>query len=214
MPAGLVYLLECFDFMVYPKSVERLYDKFRMLPGIGQKSAMRLALFILKMSDADARSFANAVLEVKSKITSCSVCNNITECDPCNICADLSRDHSLVCVVEESTDLFAIENTHGFKGLYHVLHGVISPLNGVQPEDLKIAGLIRRLQKGEFSEVVMATSPNMEGETTALYIKRLIMPFGIKVTRIARGIPVGGSLEHADPMTIAKGFEGRTVLDD
>jgi len=200
--------------MVYPKSVEKLYDKFRMLPGIGQKSAMRLALFVLKMSDSDARSLAEAVLDVKSKITSCSVCNNITECEPCTICSDLSRERGLVCVVEESTDLFAIENTHGFKGVYHVLHGVISPLNGVQPEDLTIAGLLRRLHNGKFSEVVMATSPNMEGETTALYIKRLIMPLGIKVTRIARGIPVGGSLEHADPMTIAKGFEGRTVLDD
>jgi len=199
--------------MVYPESVNRLYEQFRLLPGVGQKSAMRLSLFVLKMGNNEAENFAHAVLDVKSKIKTCSLCCNITECDPCFICKDLSRDRSIVCVLEEPTDLFAIENTNEYKGLYHVLNGVISPLNGVQPEDLAIDKLVERLKRGTFSEVVMATSPNTEGETTALYITRLIRSFGVKITRIARGIPVGGNLEHADPLTITRGLEGRTILE-
>ncbi len=198
--------------MIYPPSIEKLCGQFRKLPGIGQKSAIRLALFVLKMSKEDASSFAESILEVKRSVGTCSVCHGITESDPCSICSDLSRNRAMVCVVEESTDLFAIENTNGYKGLYHVLKGAISPLNGIHPDDLTIDDLVKRLETSSFTEVVMATGSNMEGETTALYIGKLLQPFDIKVTRIARGIPVGGDLEHADPMTITRGMDGRTLL--
>ena len=188
--------------------VARLVDEFHKLPGIGPKTAQRLTYYLVRMPEEQARSLAEAVLAVKERIVLCSQCCNITESDPCAICRDPGRDQTQICVVEEALDIVALERTHSYKGLYHVLHGVISPMNGVGPDDLKIQPLLGRLRTG-VEEVVLATNPNIEGEATSMYIQRLIAPLGISVTRPARGLPVGGDLEYADEVTLGRAIEGR-----
>ncbi|MFZ7121464.1 MAG: recombination mediator RecR [Eubacteriaceae bacterium] len=196
----------------YSAPISKLIHEFSKLPGIGNKTAQRLALYILKMSKDDARSLAEAIVEARDKTINCSICYNITSEDPCYICSDPKRDKSTLCVVQESKDIIAIEKTKDYKGLYHVLQGVISPMEGIGPNEIRIKELILRLQKEDVKEVIIATNPNIEGEATAMYISKLIKPSGIKVTRIAHGIPVGGDLEYTDEVTILKAFEGRVVL--
>lgn len=189
--------------------VSRLIDQFKKLPGIGAKSAQRMAYFVLKMTDADASELAETILEVKRTIHRCSVCNNLTDIDPCHFCSHPSRSDKQLCIVEESNNILPVEKTHEFHGRYHVLMGSISPLKGVTPDQLAIASLLQRLQSGVVEEVIVATNPNMEGETTALFLSRLIKPLGIRVTRLAMGLPVGGDLEYADQVTMSKALEGR-----
>src|ERR1044071_95005 len=192
--------------------VNRLIEQFKKLPGIGTKSAQRLAFFVLKMDASSAGEIAEAILEVKRSIRRCSVCNNLTDVDPCNFCTHPSRSDRVLCGVEESNNILPVEKTHEFKGRYHVLMGSISPLKGVSPDQLAIASLLRRLQSGTEGEVIVATNPNVEGEATALYLSRLIKPLGIRVPRLALGLPVGGDLEYADEVTMAKAIEGRREL--
>src|SRR6266545_942018 len=182
----------------------RLIDELYKLPGIGPKSAQRLAYYLLRMPAAEAQSLASAIVEVKQRVTFCSVCQNVTEVDPCRICTDSERDRTIVCVVEEPLDIMAIERTRSYRGLHHVLHGAISPIDGIGPEDLKIAELLHRLRSGEVQEIILATNPNLEGEATAMYLTRLLQPLGVRVTRLARGLPVGGDLEYADDVTLAR----------
>lgn len=189
-------------------SIDKLVEEFSKLPGIGQKSAQRLAFYVLKIKKEEAKKLAQAILGVKDKVTYCSVCFNLTEDDPCKICKDKKRDSSIICVVEEANDVVAIEKTNQFKGLYHVLGGVLSPLNGIGPDELRIKELMLRLKKA-VKEVILATNPSTEGEATAVYLSKLIKPMGIKVTRIARGLPAGGDLEYADMATLSKALEGR-----
>lgn len=189
--------------------VSRLIEEFNKLPGIGPKSAQRLTYFLLRADAETAQALAKAILEVKEKTLFCSVCENITDIDPCSICQDDRRDRSIICVVEEPLDILALERTGSYRGLYHVLHGVISPMDGIGPDDLKIKELLGRLQSGEVREVIMATNPNLEGEATAMYLTRLLTPLGVKVTRLARGLPVGADLEYADNVTLARALEGR-----
>lgn len=196
----------------YSAPISKLIHEFSKLPGIGNKTAQRLALYILKMPKEDAKSLAEAIVDARDKTINCSICYNITSEDPCHICSDPKRDKSTLCVVQESKDIIAIEKTKDFKGLYHVLQGVISPMEGIGPNEIRIKELILRLQKEDVKEVIIATNPNIEGEATAMYISKLIKPSGIKVTRIAHGIPVGGDLEYTDEVTILKAFEGRVVL--
>lgn len=193
----------------YAGPVEALIEEFRKLPGIGSKSAQRLAFFLIRSPKPEAEKLAHAILHLKESIRYCSLCNNITDADPCRYCADPSRDRSIICVLEEPHNLIAIEKTREYHGMYHVLLGVISPLQGVGPEQLRIPGLIERLQSGEVKEVIIATNPNIEGEATALYLSHLIKPLHIKVTRIATGVPVGGDLEYADQVTVSRALEGR-----
>jgi recombination protein RecR len=190
-------------------SIERLIEEFSRFPGIGKKTAQRMAFFVLKQRKEEAESLAQAVLDVKEKVRYCSVCFNITEDDPCSVCKDEKRDKSLICVVEEANDVAALEKTNQFKGLYHVLGGALSPLEGVGPDDLKVKELLGRLKDGKVKEVIIATNPSAEGEATAVYLSKLIKPLGIKVTRIARGLPAGGDLEYADQTTLANALEGR-----
>ena len=190
-------------------SIEKLIEEFSKFPGIGKKTAQRMAFFVLKQRKEEAESLAQAVLDVKEKVRYCSVCFNITEDDPCSICKDEKRDRSIICVVEEANDVAALEKTNQFRGLYHVLGGVLSPLDGVGPEDLKVKELLARLRDGTVKEVIIATNPSTEGEATAVYLSRLIKPLGVKVTRIARGLPAGGDLEYADQTTLANALEGR-----
>jgi len=192
--------------------VARLIEEFHKLPGIGPKSAQRLTYHLLRAPADEARALAQAILEVKEKTVLCSVCQNIADSDPCAICSNPERDHGAICVVEEPLDILALERTGAYKGLYHVLHGVISPMDGIGPEDLKVQELLGRLRSGEVQEVIMATNPNLEGEATAMYIARLISPLGVKVTRLARGLPVGADLEYADNVTLARALEGRQEL--
>ncbi len=189
--------------------VARLIEEFHKLPGIGPKSAARLAYHILRTPETGARSLAEAIIDVKEQITLCSVCQNLTDTDPCAICRNLERDVSLICVVEEPLDILAIERTGQFKGLYHVLHGVISPMEGIGPDDLKIRELLARLKASTIEEIILATNPNLEGEATAMYLQRLISPLGVRVTTLARGLPVGGDLEYADEVTLGRALEGR-----
>ena len=189
--------------------VARLVDEFHKLPGIGPKSAQRLTYYMIRMPEEDARSLADAIVAVKERIILCSQCFNITESDLCGICSSPTRDRSRICVVEEALDVLAMERTHSYKGLYHVLHGVISPMNGIGPEDLKIAPLLERLKGNEVEEVILATNPNLEGEATSMYVHRLIEPLGMRITRPARGLPMGGDLEYADEVTLAHAIEGR-----
>jgi recombination protein RecR len=189
--------------------VARLVDEFNKLPGIGPKTAQRLTYYLIRMPEQEAMSLAQAIIAVKERIVLCSTCFNITESDPCDICLDTTRDDTRICVVEEALDVLALERTHTFRGLYHVLHGVISPMNGVGPNDLKIQPLLSRLKDGEVEEIVLAMNPNLEGEATAMYIHRLISPLGVRVTRPARGLPVGGDLEYADEVTLGRAMEGR-----
>jgi recombination protein RecR len=192
--------------------VGRLVEEFHKLPGIGPKTAQRLTYYLVRMPKEEARSLAEAVLAVKERIILCSVCYNITEADPCNICSDPARDQSRICVVEEALDVLALERTGAYRGLFHVLHGAISPMNGVGPDDLKIQPLLGRLRNSEIEEVILATNPNLEGEATSMYVHRLIAPLGVKVTRPARGLPVGGDLEYADEVTLGRAMEGRQEL--
>jgi len=189
--------------------VSRLIEEFSKLPGVGPKSAQRLTYYLLRASPEDAQALAQAILEVKEKIILCSLCQNITDSDPCAICRNDQRDQDSICVVEEPLDILALERTGSYKGLYHVLHGVISPMDGIGPDDLKVRELLARLKTGQVQEVIMATNPNLEGEATAMYLTRLIAPLGLKVTRLARGLPMGADLEYADNVTLARALEGR-----
>ncbi|HAA6135267.1 TPA_asm: recombination protein RecR [Listeria monocytogenes] len=195
--------------MHYPEPITKLIDSFMKLPGIGPKSAARLAFYVLDMKEDDVLDFAKALVDAKRNLSFCSVCGHITDKDPCYICADTSRDRSVICVVQESKDVIAMEKMRDFHGIYHVLHGTISPMDGIGPEDINIPDLLKRLQDDTIEEVILATNPNVEGEATAMYISRLLKPSGIKVTRIAHGLPVGGDLEYADEVTLSKAMEGR-----
>jgi recombination protein RecR len=189
--------------------VVRLIQEFHKLPGIGPKSAQRLTYYLLRVPQEEALALAQAILEVKEKIAFCSVCQNLTDTDPCLICDNPQRDRSQICVVEEALDILALERSGSYHGLYHVLHGVISPMDGVGPEDLKVEELLERLKSGEVSEVILATNPNLEGEATAMYLSRLLRPLGLRLTRLARGLPTGADLEYADDLTLARALEGR-----
>lgn len=192
--------------------LERLIEQFERLPGIGHKSAGRLAFHVLGMSEKDAEAFVGAIGEAREKIHECSVCCNLTDQELCPICRADNRDQSVVCVVEDSRDVIAFERTREYRGLYHVLHGTISPMDGVGPEQIRIKELLARVQKGDLAEIIMATNPTVEGEATSMYISKLLIPFGIKVTRLAYGIPVGGDLEYADEVTLRRSLEGRNLL--
>ncbi|MFT9850219.1 recombination mediator RecR [Aneurinibacillus sp. REN35] len=198
--------------MYYPEPIAKLIDGFMKLPGIGPKTAARLAFFVLSMKEDEVLEIAKALVNAKRNLVYCSVCQNITDVDPCRICSDTSRDKSIICVVQEPKDLIAMEKTREYNGYYHVLHGAISPMEGIGPEDIRIPELLRRLEDEEVKELILATNPNIEGEATAMYISRLVKPFGIRVTRIAHGLPVGGDLEYADEVTISKALEGRREL--
>jgi recombination protein RecR len=193
----------------YPEPVARLIEALQQLPGIGPKTAQRLTFFMLKRPVDEVRELADSLVAVKERIVSCSTCFNVTDQDPCRICSDPARDTGMLCVVEEPNDLLAMERTGEFKGRYHVLQGALSPLEGIGPDDLKVRELLARLDAGGASEVILATNPNVEGEATALYLAKLLRPLGARVTRIARGLPVGGDLEYADQVTLSKALEGR-----
>ncbi|UBH08572.1 recombination mediator RecR [Macrococcus armenti] len=198
--------------MHYPAPISKLIDGFMKLPGIGPKTASRLAFHVLDMKEDDVVGFAKALVDVKRELTYCSVCGHITDTDPCYICEDKSRDQSIICVVEETKDVIAMEKMREYKGLYHVLHGAISPMEGVGPEDINVPSLLTRLRDENVQELILATNPNIEGESTAMYIARLVKPIGIKVTRLAHGLPVGGDLEYADEVTLSKAISGRTEI--
>jgi recombination protein RecR len=200
------------ETMLYTsEALQHLIEEFSKLPGIGRKSAQRIALHILKQSRDDVVRMAKAMVNVKDRIRSCSICCNITEDDPCAICLSPKRDRNVVCVVEEPNDVIALERTNEFRGLYHVLGGALSPLDGVGPEDIKVRELLARIS-GDIGEVILAMNPNVEGEATTIYLTRLLKPLGVKVTRIARGLPVGGDLEFADEATLTRALEGRILL--
>lgn len=192
--------------------VENLIEQFQKLPGVGRKTAQRLAFFMLSLPDEEAEGFANAILSAKKTVKFCSVCQNLTDTEICSICSDDARDKSVVCVVSDPKDVAAIEKTREYNGLYHILHGCISPMNGVGPDDVRIKELCERVSKGEIREVILATNPDTEGEATAMYIARLLKPFGVVSTRLAYGIPVGGHLEYADEMTLTRALEGRREM--
>jgi recombination protein RecR len=196
----------------YPEPVGRLIEALQRLPGIGPKTAQRLTFFLLKRPADEVRELSQALLGVKERIVACRVCFNVTDDDPCRICSDPRRDAALLCVVEEPNDLLAMERTGEYRGRYHVLLGALSPLDGIGPDDLKVRELLARLDAGGIAEVILATNPNVEGEATALYLGKLIRPLGVRVTRIARGLPVGGDLEYADQVTLSKALEGRREL--
>lgn len=198
--------------MYYPEPISKLIDSFTKLPGIGPKTAVRLAFFVLEMEEEDVLDFAKALVNAKRELTHCSVCGHITDRDPCSICEDESRDETLICVVQDPKDVIAMEKMKDFRGKYHVLHGAISPMDGIGPEDINVAGLLNRLKDEGVEELILATNPNIEGEATAMYISRLVKPSGIRITRIAHGLPVGGDLEYADEVTLSKALEGRREL--
>jgi recombination protein RecR len=193
----------------YAEPIEKLIDEFRKLPGIGAKSAQRLTYSILRRSREDAERLSSAILDVKEKIRCCSRCNNFSDRDPCNYCNNAARSNETICVVEEPNDILAVEKTREYRGQYHVLHGVLSPINGIGPEDLKLKNLLERLREGTVREIILATNPNVEGEATAIYLAKLLKPIGVKVSRIALGLPVGSDLEFADEMTMSKALEHR-----
>ncbi len=192
--------------------VENLIEQFQKLPGIGRKTAQRLAFFVLALPEDEARGFANAVIEAKKTVKFCRECQNMTDTELCSLCADEARDKTTVCVVSDPKDVVAIERTREYNGLYHVLHGCISPMNNIGPDDVRIKELVLRVGRGEIREVIMATNPDTEGEATAMYISRLLKPFDVKTTRLAYGIPVGGHLEFADEMTLTRAIEGRRTM--
>lgn len=196
----------------YLPSLENLTEHFESLPGVGKKSAQKLAYSILKMPTEKAASFAQAILKAKDRIKYCNICCNFTDKETCDICTDSSRDTSIICVVEDPKDISAIERTHEFNAMYHVLHGVISPLNGIGPDEIHIKELLTRVKKEKISEVIMATNPTVEGEATAMYISKLLKPLNIKVTRLAYGVPVGASLEYADEVTLSRALSGRNEI--
>jgi recombination protein RecR len=195
--------------MSQPESLTRLIEQLQRLPGIGRKSAQRLAFHLLRHPRSESDDLCDAIRDVKDKVTYCSVCNNVTDVDPCAICTGDGRDHRIICVVEEPQNVLAIEKTRDFNGLYHVLMGALSPLQGIGPDDLRIKGLLTRVGNGGVEEVILATNPNVEGEATALYLVKLLKPLGVRVTRIAMGVPVGSDLEYADEITVHKAMEGR-----
>lgn len=192
--------------------VARLIEELTRLPTVGPKTAQRLTFYLLRAPVDQVRGLARAILDVKERIIFCSTCFNITEEDPCALCCATDRDRGMLCVVEEPLDVLALERTRGYRGLYHVLHGVISPVDGVGPEDLKIRELLARLRDGTVREVILATNPNLEGEVTAMHLQRLVAPLGVRVTRLARGLPVGGDLEYADEVTLTRALEGRREM--
>jgi len=197
----------------FPSALENLIDKFATLPGIGRKTAQRLAFFMIALSDDEAISFANAITEAKESVEFCTVCLNLTDGEICVVCRDTRRDAATICVVPDPKGVLAIERSHEYSGRYHVLHGVISPMNNIGPDDIRIKELIERVSGGSIEEVIMATNPDTEGETTARYISRLLQPFEVKVTRLAYGIPVGGSLEFVDDATLMRAIEGRMEMN-
>ncbi len=196
----------------YPVPIANLIDQLSKLPGIGKKTAQRLAFFILEMEDLEAEKISESILDAKEKIKLCSICSNLTDIDPCILCQNTNRDKSIICVVEGAKDIIAMERSREYKGEYHVLHGVISPMDNIGPNDIKIRELLARLGDGKVKEVILATNPTVEGEATALYISKLIKPLGIKVSRIAHGIPVGGDLEYFDEVTLFKAIENRREI--
>lgn len=196
----------------YSPSIEKLIQSFEKLPSIGNKTAARLAFYILNASEEETNEFVSSIVNAKKNLKYCSKCYNISDTDPCTICGNPKRDQSLICVVEDVRDIIAMERTHEFKGVYHVLHGSISPMNGIGPDDIKIKELLARLMDGQVKEVILATNPRVEGEATAMYLSKLIKPLGITATRIAHGIPVGGDLEYTDEITLTKALEGRREL--
>ena len=198
--------------MLYTASFSKLIEVFQKMPGVGHKSAVRMAYHVLSLSQQETDDMIKAITDAKQKIHYCSVCQNITESDPCEICSNHKRDHSVICVMEQAKDVIALEKTREYFGLYHVLHGAISPMDGIGPDDIRIKELLHRVASGEVKEVIMANSPSIEGEATAMYISRLLHPFGVKVTRIAYGLPVGGDLEYADQVTLVKAIEGRREI--
>lgn len=198
--------------MAFSASIEKLIEEFEKLPSIGHKTAVRLAFYVLNMSLDDAKKFSETIIEAREKLKYCSICGNITDEDPCAICSNTKRNKELVCVVEDVRDIIPIERTHEYTGVYHVLHGVISPMNGVGPNDINLKGLMTRIGSGEIKELILATNPNVEGEATAMYISKLVKPFNIKTTRIAHGIPIGGDLEYTDEVTLAKALENRREI--
>lgn len=192
--------------------IARLIEELNRLPGIGPKSAQRLTFYLLRAPAEQVEALAEAIKALKERLRLCSICLNITDSDPCTICSDLERDRTQICVVEEPIDILPLERTKKYRGLYHVLHGVIAPSEGIGPEELKIKELLARLQNSQVAEVILATNPNLEGEATAMYLQRLIAPLGIKVTRLARGLPYGGDLEYADDVTLSRALEGRQEM--
>lgn len=196
----------------FPAALERLSEQFGKLPGIGSKTAQRLAFHVLSLPQEDAEAFADAILNARRSVKTCPVCQNLTDQELCPVCSDSRRDRSTVCVVAEPRDLIALERAREYKGVYHVLHGVISPLNHVGPDDIKIRELLRRVAEGGIREVIMATNPDTEGEATAMYISRLLRPLEVKVTRLAYGVPVGSQLEYADEVTLLRALEGRQTI--
>ena len=196
----------------YSPSIEKLIESFERLPSIGHKTAIRLAFYILNSTQEETNEFVSSIVNAKKNLKYCSKCYNISDTDPCNICGNPKRDQSIICVVEDVRDIIAMEKTHEFKGVYHVLHGSISPMNGIGPDDIKIKELLSRLMDGQVKEVILATNPRVEGEATAMYLSKLIKPLGVKVTRIAHGIPVGGDLEYTDEITLTKALEGRREI--
>ena len=197
---------------LYSPSIEKLIESFEKLPSIGNNTAARLAFYILNASQEETDEFVNSIVNAKKNLKYCNKCWNISDTDPCPICSNPKRDQSQICVVEDVRDIVAMEKTHEFKGVYHVLHGSISPMNGIGPDDIKIKELLSRLMDGHVKEVILATNPRVEGEATAMYLSKLIKPLGVKVTRIAHGIPVGGDLEYTDEITLTKALEGRREL--
>ena len=197
---------------MYSPSIEKLIESFEKLPILGNKTAARLAFYILNASQEETDEFVNAIVNAKKNLKYCSKCWNISDTDPCPICGNPKRDQSQICVVEDVRDIVAMERTHEFRGVYHVLHGSISPMNGIGPDDIKIKELLARLMDGQVKEVILATNPRVEGEATAMYLSKLIKPLGVKVTRIAHGIPVGGDLEYTDEVTLSRTLEGRVQL--
>jgi len=198
--------------MHYPEPIAKLIDSFTRLPGIGPKTAGRLAFHVLRMKEEDVMAFAQALVSVKRNLRYCSVCFNITDIDPCRLCQDKTRDPSVICVVQEPKDVVAMERTKDYNGQYHVLHGAISPMEGIGPDELRIPELLKRLADERVKELILATNPNIEGEATAMYLSKLVRNFGLKVTRIAHGLPVGGDLEYADEVTLSKALEGRREI--
>ncbi|MBO2537412.1 MULTISPECIES: recombination mediator RecR [Rummeliibacillus] len=198
--------------MHYPEPISKLIDSFMKLPGIGPKTASRLAFFVLTMQEDAVLNFAKALVDAKRNLSYCSVCGHITDVDPCYICQDQQRDRSTICVVQDPKDVIAMEKMRDYHGLYHVLHGAISPMDGIGPEDINVPSLLKRLQNEEVQELILATNPTIEGEATAMYISRLVKPSGVRTTRIAHGLPVGGDLEYADEVTLSKALEGRREL--
>lgn len=197
---------------MYSPSIEKLIENFEKLPSIGHKTAQRLAFYMLDLSNDEVKEFTEAILNAKKNLKFCSKCFNIADTDPCYICSNPKRDASTICVVEDVRDVIAMERTHEYNGVYHVLHGSISPMNGIGPDDIKIKELLSRIMNGTVKEIILATNPRVEGEATSMYISKLVKPMGVKVTRIARGIPIGGDLEYTDEITLTKALEGRSEI--